>query len=90
MYTLFRYFSRLVLLSLIILREFLGLLKISCRGWRRCGVIGVSGISAGTSGASGGVAGVELNGVGLVSGVGVDFGVGRLNFDYIESVEESF
>ena len=63
--------------------------KISYRGWRRCGAIGASGTS-GASGASGGVAGVEPNGVDTdLGGVGVNLGIGRLNSDYLKSIEES-
>src|SRR5205814_5212270 len=88
-YILFRYFDCLVLLPSIILRGFSGLPKISYRGWRRCGAIGASGISS-ISGASGGVAGVEPDGVDIDSGgVGVNLGVGRLNSDYLESIDES-
>ena len=79
----------MVLFPLIILCRFSGLLKISYRGWRRCGAIGASGTS-GMSGASGGVAGVEPDGVDTDSGgVGVNLGVGRPNFDCFESVDES-
>ena len=43
------------------------------------------------SGASGGVAGVESDGVDIdLGGVSIILGVGRLNFDYLEFVEESF
>ena len=63
--------------------------KISYRGWRRCGAIGASGTS-GASGASGGVAGVEPDGVDIdLGGVGVNLGVGRLNSNYLKSIEES-
>ena len=75
------------------MRRFSGLPKISYRGWRPCGAIGAFGISdaSGISGASGGVAGVELDGVDTdLGGVSVTFSIGRLNSNYLKSIEESF
>jgi len=86
-YVLFCCFGCLVLLPSIILYGFLGLLKISCQAWQPGSVIGVTGIS----GASGSVVGVEPDSVDTdLDGVGVILGVGRPNSDCLESVEESF
>ena len=80
----------MVLFPLIILCRFSGLPKISYRGWRRCGAIGASGTS-GMSGVSGGVASVEPDSVDTdLGGVGITLGVGKVNSDYLEFIEESF
>ena len=72
------------------MRKFSKLLKISCRGWRRCDAIGASGTS-GMSGASGGVVGVEPNDVDIdLNSVDVTFSIRMLNSNYLKFIEKSF